>query len=128
MTTFADLIGINIVAAKQKHGDLFFVLDTGEVISFVPYGDCCASCYVQHVSGADALKNATLNRVDDLELPEVPPEEANDVSDVWGHSLITSRGYCTIEMRVDHNGYYGGELTISRDAVLPKDAVDLDDF
>lgn len=122
-----DLVGAKMVAAWEHGGDLFFVTDKG-TFQGTPYGDCCASCYVQHISGAEALaEGAEVLEVEDIELPAV--EDPVEVSDVWGHKLKTTKGYCTIEMRVDHNGYYGGSLDWSAcDGGIPKDAKPLEDF
>ena len=40
--------------------------------------------------------------------PEVPQEETCDVTDSEYYVLTTDKGDCMIELRVDHNGYYGG--------------------
>lgn len=105
------LVGATIKRAGKFGESLFFLTDRG-VFQGTPYGDCCANCYVQHVSGTDALAaGAVVHSVEDIELPPVPDDEKSDeVSEVWGHRITTSMGVCSIEMRVDHNGYYGGSL------------------
>jgi len=39
---------------------------------------------------------------------EVPLEEMSEVTDSEYYSLTTNYGKCSIELRVNHNGYYGG--------------------
>ena len=107
------LIGATIKRATfdKSDGCLYFDTDRG-VFRGEPIGDCCACCYVQHVSGADALASgAVVTSTEDLDLPPVPDDEVSGtVTDNWGHRITTTKGTCSIEMRVDHNGYYGGSL------------------
>jgi hypothetical protein len=120
--------GTRINEVLFHEGDLWFSTPDG-FIKAEPEGDCCASCYVQHIDGADALQGATVAEVESIELPPVPDSEQCDVSDVWGHKIRTDKGHCTIEMRVDHNGYYGGELVFyAVDHAPPEAAKRLDDF
>ena len=105
-----------------------FATDAGDFVA-TSNGDCCARCYVQHVSGSDALApGATVRSVEDIEAPPVPKDaDSYVVSDTWGHRITTDKGVCTIEMRVDHNGYYGGSLDLTEyEGVLA--GKPLDDF
>lgn len=112
--SIGDLVGAKILAASlgDHAGEiLLFMTDRG-LFTATPYGDCCANCYIQHVSGTWALApGAVVAAVEDIELSPVPDDEKNDeASDVWGHRIVTDKGICSIEMRVDHSGYYGGSL------------------
>lgn len=111
------LEGLEIVDARYDGDSIFLNLKDGRFITMTPYGDCCANCYVQHVSGSEALVGATITRMEDIE-SNLSPEEAEEVSDynvvdAWGHLLVTNKGRCSIEMRVSHNGYYGGSLNFT---------------
>lgn len=77
-----------------------------------PYGDCCSHCYIQHVDGSEALKDAVILEIENISLPDVL--NPSDVSDVWGYRFHTTKGIFTIEMRLDHNGFYGGELEVNK--------------
>lgn len=125
-----ELVGATIerVTFDKSSGTLFFATDRG-VYRGDPEGDCCSYCYVQHVSGTDALaKGAVVMAVEGIDdLPPVPPDEVNDVTDNWGHRITTTKGVCSIEMRVDHNGYYGGWLNFGLFKGEPKGS-DIDDF
>ena len=81
---------------------------------------------MQHVEGADSLLGAFVHSVEDISLPDV--EDPCDVSDVWGHKVRIDKGYFVIEMRVDHNGYYGGSLYFSKVKTIPDNAYALVDF
>jgi len=123
------LVGRRIVATTydKTNGDLYVETDVGKY-RLTPYGDCCANCFIQHLSGSDALApGAVVASVEDIESRSVKNEDC-DVIDEWGHRVTTDKGVCSIEMRVEHNGYYGGSLDIERFAgdTLPGEA--LDDF
>lgn len=50
------LEGMSLVDARIDKGKLYFNLSDGTCVKLEPEGDCCASCYIQHISGTDALK------------------------------------------------------------------------
>lgn len=106
-----DLVGATMRYAIKQEDNLFLLTDRG-VYKAEPEGDCCANCYIQHISGTDALaRGAVVRSVEDIELPPIPDsEKQDDGDDVWGHRITTTKGICSIEMRVTHNGYYGGTL------------------
>jgi len=108
------------------HGNLYVA-----GFKLTPEGDCCASCYIQHVSGAEALYDAMIFEVETIDSsPEMQAQDTDTdcVSESWGHRIRTSKGYCTIEMRLDHNGYYGGSLECTECENVPESATTLDDF
>lgn len=49
------------------------------------------------------------------------------MTDTLGHCVTTNKIVCSIEMRVNHNGYYGGSLEVNEYQVNNKAPV-LDDF
>jgi hypothetical protein len=119
------LVGARVLVAMMRDGSLYFATERG-IYRASPEGDCCANCYVQHVSGTDALApGAIIAAVEDIVLPPVAEEERTDeVSFVWGHRITTDKGICSIEMRVDHNGYYGGNLSV---CLLPEETTRVHD-
>ena len=125
-----DLVGMKVKKAMMQGGDILLETPEGTIRLF-PEGDCCASCYITDIDGSEALKNSTIKEVEDLVRPALPDNEKTDeVSDVWGHRIHTTKGIVTIGMRVDHNGYYGGSLYVSKEkGELRMDTVkDLEDF
>ena len=127
-TKIQKLTGKKVNVATWDGERLYFATDAGDFVA-TSNGDCCARCYVQHVSGSDALApGATVRSVEDIEAPPVPKDaDSYVVSDTWGHRITTDKGVCTIEMRVDHNGYYGGSLDLTEyEGVLA--GKPLDDF
>lgn len=113
--------------ALTRRGDIYLETDKG-VFILSPYGDCCAHCYVEAVEGTEALQGATILRVEDLQVPQPPQSnDCYDILEAWGHRIVTDKGICTIEMRVSHNGYYGGWMEVDRIDSIPKDAKPLED-
>ncbi len=92
----------------------------------MPKGSCCANCYIQHVSLASALQDAKILNVADLENRK--EDGSGEVVEIFGHCLDTTKGSCTIEMRVEHNGPYYGWLGVRKNEPVPISAKPLDDF
>ncbi len=114
------LVGARVIAAAMEGDNLMLMTDRG-LYKLEPEGDCCSHCYIQHISGTDALApGAVIASVENIDVAEIPERDAFDVSDTWGHRLTTDRGHCSIEMRLDHNGYYGGWLNVTVRAGWPK--------
>ncbi len=107
-----ELIGKHIIDARYADGNIYLNMEDGKTVALEPYGDCCAHCYIENVSGSEALQDATVESIQDLDVP-LSDDDVNDdstVTNAWGHRVLTSKGICNIEMRVVHNGYYGGSL------------------
>lgn len=130
-----DIVGLKIDKAyRTEHG---FILETNEgLLELTPDGDCCSECTLTDMDFTNVLFDAEVLKVEDLELPKVPNSEdpersdnSHNVTDVWGYRIHTTKGICTIGMRLDHNGYYSGKLStqINNDLDLSKLKL-LDDF
>lgn len=106
------LVGKTIKAVDWDGTNLYIATNVGN-FELSPYGDCCAHCYVQHIDGSEALQGATVKEIQDVGGESSGDRDSCEVSDVWAHRIHTDKGICTIEMRVDHNGWYGGQLDMS---------------
>jgi hypothetical protein len=108
---FEKLYGWMVEEAFYDKENIYLSLSGGQKVMLEPRGQCCAYCFIQHVSGADALKNGVILEVETIDGAH---EEISDyeVADSWGHRIRTDKGICSIEMRVEHNGYYGGSLNV----------------
>lgn len=106
---------------KVFYNDGIIYLDTDKGgFGLEPYGDCCAHCYITDVDGSETLEGGTILEIQDLERPSILKEDAfyySEVSEVWGHRIVTDKGICTVGMRVDHNGYYGGCLNVTKGCI-----------
>ncbi len=113
---------------NKGNGSIYLNLANGSALQLAPEGDCCANCYIQHVSGADALRQATVASVEDIESEPTAEElEGEEALDGWGHRITTNRGVRSIEMRTSHNGYYSGWLNVFAEGDW-SDAAVLEDF
>ncbi len=54
--------------------------------------------------------------------------DAAEVLTVLAHVITTTRGACTIDMRLNSNGYYGGSLDVETVEAVPNGATVLEDF
>lgn len=78
-------------------------------------GECCATCYLAHVNGIDNLFAETITAADHSGWVDVKRDENYEVVESMGTKIITTKGFVDFESRVEHNGYYGGEIMISDD-------------
>lgn len=110
-----DVIELTVVqdtvvdALSQDEGNLYITFE----------GECCAKCYVYHVNGAENLVGATITNAETtswITNPE-PDPPAYEVIETMGLMLTTTKGYVAFETRLEHNGYYGGALVITRGSV-----------
>jgi len=128
------LVGLEIANVRvpdrySGDGSIYLNLADGKrCIVLTPEGDCCAHCYIQHINFAEVLQGAKVTEVEDLEGNRIEPEQYGDVVDCWGHRIHTTKGICTIDMRLSHNGYYGGALTMSEQDGWYTEGKPLEDF
>jgi hypothetical protein len=128
---FEKLIGKKVISAHTDGGNLYLVLDNNKVIELYPEGDCCSHCYIQHVSGTPALIGGVIAKIEDIKSIATEEEKKNaDVLEAWGHRFyIQGKGIFDIEMRLNHNGYYGGWVNVTELDTLPSQFVKvLEDF
>ena len=81
-------------------------------------GDCCAKCFLGGVSGAEALVGSTILGVEHSEWVSalnISGDYYDDVVESMGTKIKTDKGYVTLETRLEHNGYYGGWILVSRE-------------
>lgn len=109
------LIGATISAAKINDERDRVLLDTDQGTFFLSWnGDCCAQCYMCHISGSEALIGATILEVHNAEWVELSNEDC-EVVESMGTKFRTTKGYVDFETRLEHNGYYGGEITVDEE-------------
>ncbi len=111
------LIGHLIRALYVSPGEeqLAFVTDKA-TITYGTDADCCSETWFADVLGVNALLGATVTAVEDLQLPagydaQTDGRTRQEEDDVYGHTIVTDRGRCTVIYRNSSNGYYGGNLT-----------------
>lgn len=113
-----SLVGLKILVAEINEEKDLVVLHTTQGKRFLTWeGDCCAKCYLAHVSGSDTLINgATILEVNTAEwVTESKNEDDYEVIESMGTNIKTDKGHMSFESRVEHNGFYGGEILVSDD-------------
>lgn len=108
---FENLIGKVVRQIRIESGESYIQVDTddGDKFYYHCYGDCCANAYVEHISGIDALLGQEVISVDSYDAGSKNDGEFG-VSDYTRYTICTAQGSFEIELRVDHNGYYGGYI------------------
>ena len=135
MATFTNLIGqrINGIFIANENKTLIFRTNEYKFICYETENDCCNEVWINHFSGAhvtgdpencfDALRGALVISTEDKGWTESrtnPKNEWEVVQDgFW--TIQTDRGYIDIEVRNEHNGYYGGHLNEQDDFLLSLD-------
>lgn len=122
-----DLPSKHIKQAYKCDGELILELDN-KIMLLQPVGECCANCYVQSVCFSEALIDATVFAVEELNVKKPKDDDFGNTIDCWGYRIVTNKGICNIEMRVSHSGSYSGSLDIHYIDNIPDNATKLVDF
>jgi hypothetical protein len=132
MTVFKNLIGkrINGVFLNDSKDRLAFRTIGGDVFTYYTCGDCCNTVYINHMSGLDIvgkdntfdlLRGVLVLGAEDKEwITRSDIEDAYEVIEDGFFTIKTDRGYIDLEVRNEHNGYYGGRVE--------EDEFDADEF
>jgi hypothetical protein len=132
MTVFKDLIGkrINGVFLANDNWTIVFRTVEGKYFRYDTANDCCNTVWINHITGLDILgqgdtfdlmRGALVTGGEDKEWTanrEWTKADGGDYGDVIQdgfYTLKTDRGYIDIEVRNDHNGYYGGSFMENED-------------
>lgn len=110
------LVGSTVKSIVINDDNTSVVIETDEgTYQLTWYGDYCASCFLAHVSGIDNLIGARIQSVEDSEWKDISPDaEYGDVTESMGTTIKTTKGWVTFETRLEHNGYYGGWIEVTR--------------
>lgn len=109
------LIGKTVIRATYDGDSIYLDCGADGIYKLEPEGDCCASCYIEHVAGSNAFPGTILNVLSVGSSTEAEDyDNGEGVSSSWGHLFVTDKGHCTVEMRVTHNGYYGGWCNVRK--------------
>lgn len=87
-----------------------FLDQNNEEFIFATEGDCCNTVWIEHVNGIKLILGSIIHKVEEIPYREAGPDERSpedDALDIFGYKLFGG-GYCIIECRNSHNGYYGG--------------------
>ena len=122
-STFSNLIGkrINGILINDARDSFAFRTTEGKLMSYYTAGECCNVVYINHLSGVnilgdgnpfDLLRGALVLEVEDKQWVDVvnEDEESYEVIEDGFFTIKTDRGYIDLEVRNEHNGYYGGHV------------------
>lgn len=106
------LIGVKVISAEinDSNDRIKLVTDAG-VLYFSWIGDCCSHCFLAHVSGSEELTGGTILEIETKEWVVLTDIDGTD--ETMGTRIKTDKGYVDLESRLEHNGYYSGEIFIN---------------
>jgi len=112
-----DLKNYQFNRAKISNDKTCIVLETNKDSAVVMswHGDCCSSCFIESIQGADNLLNSTIISANHKEWTETSFEIFDDYDrkvESMGTTIKTTKGYVDINTRLEHNGYYSGYIEI----------------
>lgn len=106
-----------IIKAHRDDDSIHLEFEDGSKCALTPYGDCCANCYIYHTDDINELVGAELldmknkwhvtNKGDEKDELGI---DNHCVKETGFITFKTSKGYFDVELRLEHNSYYYGEL------------------
>ncbi len=109
------LIGRKVLSASINAKNDLVVLDTDKGNLYLTWeGDCCAKCFLANINGSENLIDAKILKVENKEWDATQVDEF-EVIESMGTTIKTDKGFVDLETRLEHNGYYGGEILVSDD-------------
>lgn len=109
---FSRLVGQVIESVVLVGDDDLTITTDTQVHKYSCEGDCCAHAYFidpdQDIV-ADIVGEAVLSAVE-AETQYDPHEDYGDVTDITFYTIKSMNTDLSIELRVNHNGYYGGTV------------------
>lgn len=109
------LVGRKVLSAAINDENDLVILETDGGKLFLTWeGGCCSKCYLAHVSGVEFLIGHTIIEAENAEWQK--PAGADDLERVvesMGTKIKTDKGYVNFDSRLEHNGYYSGEILVS---------------
>jgi len=130
-STFSSLIGerINGVFLANNNWTILFRTIEGKYLRFDTHNDCCNDVWFTHVNGLDCIGGNTFDIIrgalvlgcEDKDWTDNrvwTPEDGGDYGDTIQdgfYTIKTDRGYIDLEVRNEHNGYYGGTVMENED-------------
>jgi hypothetical protein len=120
-----NLAGRELRSAYTLDGGhkLHLITDEGAFV-YESEGDCCAHAWVESVNAIAELP-ATIMGVESGNAETEEEGDYGDVLDICFYSIRTTRGHVDVELRISHNGYYGGWLNFLGTKSVPAALVDV---
>lgn len=111
---FDSLVGktVDFVYYSDREDMVAVCTADGVVYKFGCRGDCCARAYFADIeeAGFDQIVGQKVLTTDDNYGGEF--EGSDRQNDVFFYVIKTAKGMANVELRVAHNGYYGGQISL----------------
>lgn len=112
---FGGLVGktVDAVYLDAGNGVLAMVTSDGEAHGFSAFGDCCANAFFEapEQAGFDQIVGHEVTACEERDGGDF--DGGDEVNEIKFYSIKTARGVADVELRVSHNGYYGGTVVPS---------------
>jgi hypothetical protein len=110
-----SLVGLVVTEALINEQKDYVLLKTDKGDKHLTWeGECCANCFIAHIEGAENLAGSTIVSVKNTEWVDLKRNRDEcEVIEHMGTKIKTTKGIVEIETRVEHNGYYGGEICVN---------------
>jgi len=107
---------IKSIVAQESGKESFLQIETeAGVYRWVSEGDCCAQAYLHDLPDEKALKSFIGQKIVRWEVGDVTIQTDSpgyEQLDVQFYTLHAGREMLQLELRTEHNGYYGGWLQL----------------
>ena len=110
--TFSELVGCKVLKVySDKNRRMAFQVVTEEkkvqILYYKTYGDCCNHVFFNSTNGIKSLIDNVITKTTESNWNRIKSEDCDVIESIkW--TLHTNNGYTDIEVRNEHNGYYGG--------------------
>lgn len=110
-----ELLNETILDIFYDHSYLKFYLKSNVTVVYELCGDCCAAPYIESFDNKDWLINEKVISTESYSsyptsIEEIQVELDSESIDYHRYEISTRKGTASIEFRVSHNGYYGGDI------------------
>lgn len=111
------LIGKTILSVERPgETELVFTTTDGPV-KYYSSGDCCANCYFDELEIPTLPERGALCSAAELGHWQDWPEGTDCANEQCFGKVDTTAGTVTFTLRLSHNGYYGGEMSLAYDSI-----------
>lgn len=109
-SVFDPIVGKKIGSMRLVDGELRVKLSDGTKHRFIPAGGFGGTCWIESVEGLDLMVGATVLGGENKGWRTSNDEHDYSVLEAGFYSMHTDHGTLDVELRVGHNGFYGGSL------------------
>jgi hypothetical protein len=126
-----ELIGKTVSGLRVNEDQSILAFDHPDGTSTVyeTYGDCCSETWFADITGVSTLLGGTVIEAEEVALQMAQDSRTRQEEDkFYGVKLRTDKGYADIVYRNSSNGYYGGNIYLSKNAPPDSMAAITDDW